>query len=198
MSATFDQAIPVVLTHEGGWVDNPADAGRETNFGISSLIIAREKITAEDLGLDPATPMPTLDDKGAVATYQPGYLKPMTVDAAKGIYKRLFWDRYKYEQIDDQTVATKIFDACVNMGQGHAHPLAQAAANDCNGWPGIAQDGVLGPASMAAINTSKPVEFIQVYADRLAGYYQAIVSKHPSQRVFLRNWLKRASWGVQP
>jgi len=32
----FDRAIVVVLEHEGGYVDNPADHGGETNYGISS------------------------------------------------------------------------------------------------------------------------------------------------------------------
>ena len=32
----FDKAIQIVLAHEGGYVNNPADHGGETNFGISS------------------------------------------------------------------------------------------------------------------------------------------------------------------
>ena len=32
----FDQAIEVVLAHEGGYSDNPLDFGGPTNFGISS------------------------------------------------------------------------------------------------------------------------------------------------------------------
>ena len=34
MSA-FELAIPIVLKHEGGFADNPADPGGATNFGIS-------------------------------------------------------------------------------------------------------------------------------------------------------------------
>ena len=32
----FEKAIEIVLAHEGGFVDHPADAGGATNFGISS------------------------------------------------------------------------------------------------------------------------------------------------------------------
>ena len=34
--ATFERAIPGLLQREGGYVNNPADEGGETNFGISS------------------------------------------------------------------------------------------------------------------------------------------------------------------
>ena len=32
---TFDHCIELVLGHEGGYVDDPNDAGGETNWGIS-------------------------------------------------------------------------------------------------------------------------------------------------------------------
>lgn len=35
MPSDFNLAIPVVLANEGGYVNNPADPGGETNFGIS-------------------------------------------------------------------------------------------------------------------------------------------------------------------
>lgn len=33
--ASFDLAIPTILANEGGYVNDPADPGGETNFGIS-------------------------------------------------------------------------------------------------------------------------------------------------------------------
>ncbi len=33
--ARFEEAIPIILSHEGGYVNDPNDAGGETNFGIS-------------------------------------------------------------------------------------------------------------------------------------------------------------------
>jgi len=33
---TFDKAIEIVLAHEGGYSDHPADGGGATNYGISS------------------------------------------------------------------------------------------------------------------------------------------------------------------
>ena len=70
--ADFNYAIKVILKHEGGWVSDPADPGGETNFGISMLIIGREKITDAELG---------------VKYTGPGWLKNMKVENASAIYK---------------------------------------------------------------------------------------------------------------
>lgn len=177
----WDEAIKVILKHEGGWVSNPADPGGETNWGISTLIIKRENITAAELGVDPAT------------MYQPNYLKPMKVDAAIALYKKLFWDRYKYEQLSDQMVATKVFDCSVNCGPGRAHKMAQQAANKCG--QSLTVDGILGPKSIAAINACDPVKFRDAMADEMRAYYTSIATAKPSLQIFLKNWLKRASWG---
>lgn len=177
---TYDQAIQVVLMHEGGWVDNPADPGAETNWGISTLIIKRENISAQELGIDPVT------------MFQPGYLKPMKVDAAKEIYKRLFWDKYGYDGLHDWRVATKIFDCGVNCGPSRAHVMAQKAVNALKG--NLVVDGALGPASMAAINALSPESFLDAMVGQMDAYYQDVVKNHPSEAIFLKNWLHRAAW----
>lgn len=59
--AAFDQAIGVVLAHEGGYTSNPDDPGGETNFGISKRRY------------------PDLD------------IKNLTVEEAKRIYQRDYW-----------------------------------------------------------------------------------------------------------
>lgn len=174
--STFEDAIPIILAHEGGWVSNPADPGGETNYGISTLIIEREGITNEDLGLPPGR--------------EPGWLKALSVDAAKSIYKRLFWDKYGYGQIEDQKAATKVFDCSVNCGPGRAHVFAQDVA-------GVHVDGILGPVSYAAINAIEPQSFVNAFGAEMASYYNNLVAKKPTLAIFLRNWLRRAAWGTQ-
>jgi lysozyme family protein len=36
----FNQAVKVILQHEGGYVDNPNDPGGATNYGISLRFLA--------------------------------------------------------------------------------------------------------------------------------------------------------------
>lgn len=189
--STFEAAIPVVLMHEGGWVNDPNDLGAETNFGISTLIIKRiqARLNLTDTGMEQwlgITP-------GTI--YKPGYMKTangFTIDRAKAIYHSEFWLAL-YEGIQSQTAATKIFDFAVNAGQGHAIPVAQKAANNCG--QNVFVDGALGPATVAAINASGTA-FIQAMANEMSAYYKQIVVNRPQNAKFLPNWLHRAAWGV--
>jgi len=178
--STFDKAIGVILTHEGGWVSNPADPGGETNFGISTLIIKRENISNADLGLDPNTQR------------VPGWMKAMKVDAAKNIYKKLFWDKYGYEQFHDQLVATKIFDCSVNCGPSRAHRMAQLAANQCG--QALSTDGIIGIHTIVGVNACSPDKWMEAMVIEMKAYYNAIALKNPALRVFLNNWNRRAAW----
>lgn len=186
--ASFDVSIKVVLQHEGGWVCDPADAGGETNFGISTLIIKR--IQAEH-GLTSAQ-METRLGISPNTLYQPGYLKPMSVTAAENIYHEVFW-LPAYEQLNSQTVATKVFDFAVNAGAAHAHEVAQRAAVACG--QACAVDGAFGPKSVAAVNAAG-LSFVQAMANEMAVYYKARVAARPANAKFLSNWLHRAAWGT--
>ncbi len=175
--AKFESAIPITLKFEGGWVNNPADPGGETNYGISMLMVRREGMTPAMLG---------------IPDFNPGSMKLMTEATAKDIYKKIFWDKPKYGLINDDIVATKIFDCAVNCGPGRAHKMAQKVANKLG--QKIAEDGALGPASFAAINACDPKQFLQAMAAEMLAYYNNLVLLHPSLGVFLHNWTKRAGW----
>ncbi len=147
--ANFELAIPVVLKNEGGYVNDPDDAGGETNFGISK------------------SSYPNVD------------IKNLTVEEASAIYKRDFW---KFDGINDQAAATKLFDAYVNM-KSHAIKAAQEVTQQT-------VDGVYGPHTEAAINNS--ANFLADFRARLVQYYKEIVEYNPEDEKFLAGWLRRA------
>lgn len=178
--SSFDESIKVVLAHEGGWVLDPRDLGRETNFGISMKFIESEKVTPQELGVDDLQ--------------TPGCLKKMKVETAKAIYRKYFWDRFGYGKILDQKVATKLMDVAVNCGPSHAHKLAQEAANDCGQH--LETDGLLGPKSFEGLNACDPVAWMKAMCARQLGYYKAIVVARPINAAFMSNWTKRAAWGL--
>lgn len=178
---TFESAIPVIMAHEGGWVHNLADPGGETMMGWSMLTIKRLGLTPKDLGLD-------------IPAFVPGCLKSVTKDVCRGLYRKFFWDKYGYGSISDPKVATKVFDCAVNCGPARAHAMVQRAATVCG--HALVDDGVLGPKSVAGINSCEPVALVKAMAEQMRTYYTLIATKRPSLQVFLKNWIHRANWGT--
>jgi lysozyme family protein len=110
----FDKCFDRLLGNEGGYVNNPADPGGETNWGISKRSY------------------PKLD------------IRNLTREAAKLIYKTDFWDRINADgltfsvafQLFDFAVnsgietAVRYFQKSLGVADdGHWGPISQAAAD---------------------------------------------------------------------
>lgn len=160
MSELFEKAITIVLKHEGGYVNDPNDLGGETKYGISKRSY------------------PHLD------------IKNLTVEQAIEIYRRDWWDKYRYGDIKDQDVATKVFDLSVNMGPATAHRLLQEALVFL-GYD-IAVDGIIGPQTIGAANKTAPRRLLQVLRWMAAHHYYRIAAQRPQSQAFLMGWLTRA------
>jgi len=174
--SSFEQAIPVVLKHEGGYSNNKKDPGGATNYGISIRFLRAQ---GRFLDLDGDGDMDAAD------------MQLLTVDTAIEIYRDLIWEPNRYAQIADQELATKVFDLAVNMGAQQANRLLQRALRACG--VALKEDGVLGLVTLGAVN--KVPGFPQLVGLRAtaAGYYRALVAAKPDQyRDFLTGWLNRA------
>jgi lysozyme family protein len=180
--ARFEDAIDVILVHEGGYVDNPHDHGGASNWGISlRYLLATGGLKAH----------PELDlNHDGLIDFRDMRLIPK--DMAIAIYERDWWAPHQYGSINDQQVATKLFDMAVNMGAARAGKLAQSALVAC-GKP-VSVDGVLGAKSFTAINSLDPANFLHVLRQKQADFYRAIVAHDPTQAQFLKGWLRRAEF----
>jgi lysozyme family protein len=177
--SNFEKAIPVLLQHEGGYVNNPNDPGGATNYGVSLRFLK----DYPEIG--------DFDHDGDVDIED---IKNMSVADATKVYKQLWWDKYKYGNIVDQTIATKVFDASVNMGSSRAHKLLQSALNKAFGMK-LTVDGVIGPASMSVINActdDTEQVLLTAYCDEMWGFYQRIIAHNPKLKVFEKGWKNRA------
>ena len=156
MLVEFDDIIEKVLEHEGGLVDDPKDAGGLTNMGISQRAYPDEDI------------------------------KGLTVERAKELYKRDYWDRYRTGNLPDRL--RHIFvDMCINMGGGRAIKILQEACNSKNATK-IDVDGGIGPATIKAATNVEP---FRLRAYRVM-FYAELVMKKPEQERFWVGWFRRS------
>ncbi|GHT91989.1 hypothetical protein FACS1894122_05210 [Alphaproteobacteria bacterium] len=159
-STKFLKAFEYLMYHEGGYSNNQADAGGETKFGISKRSY------------------PHLD------------IKKLTQDQARQIYFVDFWLKGKYESIDDEHIALKVFDLAVNVGIPQANKLIQRALRSTG--VSVTEDGIVGPVTLKAINNADSTDLLTALKSEAAGYYRLIANINPSQQRFITGWLNRA------
>jgi lysozyme family protein len=167
--ATFDIFLPMVLKFEGGYVDDPEDPGGETNKGVTMATF--QSCSHELLGIDP-----TSDN-----------LKALTDAQAGIIYKTLYWNKIQGDAIALQDLANIACDFFVNAGS-HASKLLQSVMVQMGA--NVAVDGVIGPGSIAALNSLPQLEVYRRYRQGRIAYYQALGQRFPK---FLQGWLKRVN-----
>jgi lysozyme family protein len=178
--ADFSAAIKVILGHEGGLSDHPLDHGGVTNFGLTIPFLNGNADPNKFVG----HPLPwTRED-----------ILHMTIPLAVAIYKESIWDRNQYGLIEDTLVATKAFDMAVNMGEVQGEKLVQRAVNATGYTPALMVDGNFGPKSFAAINSLSRDVLLPEIVKQQKLFYQRIIERDPSQKVFEHGWMDRAEW----
>lgn len=111
----------------------------------------------------------------------------LTQEEAKAIYRKNFWERYGWDELA-WPVCLCCLDCCINHG-GFAWILQRAAA-DCK--QALVIDGKFGPKTFAALKACDPVSLAKAIVKQRKTYYEKIVARDPSQKVFLKGWMARA------
>lgn len=182
----FNLAIPFVLKHEGKLVNNPADPGGITNYGISLRYLSALAQEHPELLSEIC-----LDGKSTVDADD---IQRMAVEEAIDLYRREWWDKYGYGNIENQAVANKVFDLSVNIGASEAIKFLQSACCQEAGAGYLVIDGVLGRASINYINRLSMTQqnnLLTSFCDIAADYYRRLVTQHPVYEKFLQGWLNR-------
>ena len=159
----FLQAFEAMIVNEGGYVLHtvPGDRGGMTYAGISRR--AHPDWTGWvdlDAGRRPEA------------------------ERVRAMYKRLYWDRLRLDEVESQRIARTLFDFAVNAGPATAAKLAQVIV-------GATPDGVVGPRTLTALNTADPDRFALAYALAKIARYRDIVTRDRSQAKFLLGWINR-------
>ena len=134
--SNFDKAFDLLIGNEGGYVNNQADPGGETNWGITRTV-------AVDNGYD-------------------GSMKLMPKETAKQIYKKMYWDKLQCDQLPF-IVAFQLFDAGVNHGNSQAVKFLQRALSVVDdgviGAKTIAATNSLDDLQIVALFNAERIEF---------------------------------------
>ena len=130
--------------------------------------------------------IPTLKAAYASGVVSHADICQLTQAEAKQIYKKNFWERYGWEELK-WPVCMMCLDCSINHG-GFAWIL-QRAAVECGQRPTV--DGKFGPQTFTALKACRPVSLAAAIVRQRKAYYEKIVVRDSSQKVFLNGWLRR-------
>lgn len=115
--ANFKKEYEKVIKAEGGYVNDPDDAGGETYLGIS------RKSNPSWKGW---TIIDFIKSQYGTKNLTARLKKNSNLDnLAKSLYKTNYWDVLELDDIPNQNIAHQLFDTCVNMGKAKAVGIAQ-------------------------------------------------------------------------
>jgi lysozyme family protein len=160
---SFENAMQILLTHEGGFSNDAHDHGGATNHGITQSELGRWRghgVSVDDV-------------------------RNLTVAEATAIYKANYWDVMNLDALHTEILQLVLFDQGVLNGpQTAVMALQQEILTTV--------DGVIGPETIAAIERfgNDSALAMRLLCDMQMRYVQ-IVKRNASQIVFLEGWLRR-------
>ena len=163
-AARFDRCVAIVLRHEGGLVDHPADPGGITNHGIS---------------LRAARGMGGLADTDGDGDVDGADIRALTPAAARAIYRALYWNAVRGDDLPPG-VDLAVFDWAVNAGPLRAARGLQRAL-------GVTVDGAIGPATLRWAREREPREVIAEVCRLRLAHLRGL----PTWPTFGRGWARR-------
>ena len=184
--AKVDVLLPFILKWEGGFVNDPADAGGATNKGVT---IATWRQCGYDKDGDGDI---DVDDLKLISD----------ADVKDRVLKPFYWDRWKADGIQSQKIANILVDWVWGSGK-HGIIIPQRIL-------GVKADGIVGNKTLSAVNFADPdqlfaaiykarVDFLnEITENSIAKYERKIGSKATEKELlkytnkrFIKGWLNR-------
>jgi len=159
MESNFEQCFALVLRNEGGYVDNPSDPGGATNLGCT-------KTSWEAWVGHPVTK----DD-----------IKALTPNDVMPLYKAKYWDTVKGDNLPIG-VDYAVFDFAINSGPSRAAKTLQQVL-------GVAADGQIGAATLAALEAANPRDVATSVCEARLTFLQGL----PTFNTFGKGWSNRVA-----
>lgn len=153
---------PLILQWEGGFVDDPVDTGGATNKGVTLKTFRR------------------FYGRGASVEQ----LRRITDEQWLHIFRTGYWDRWRADEIVDQSVAEMLVDWVWCSGvHGIKNPQRVL---------GVAPDGVVGPITIGAVNDHpSPRELFRLIKRSRLDFIDRICRSNPADERFRKGWTNR-------
>ena len=151
----FNRAFDILISHEGGFVHRPFsdDPGGATKYGVT--------------------------EKVARANGYEGQMQDLTLDFAKSVYRKQYWDSCQCDAMPD-SIRYPLFDAAVNSGAGQAIKWLQASV-------GVKADGIIGPMTRQSVNMASP----QVVRQKMIGARIRFMTNLSNWTANAKGWSRR-------
>lgn len=172
--AKFKISLQKTLAHEGGYVNDPDDLGKETYSGIS-----RNNHPDWNGWL-------LIDNAKKLSGFP--HLLVNDIELQKQVelfYLYEFWLRLKADDIQNQTSADSIFDFAINAGTSTSVQLVQSII-------GTKADGIIGEQTLKKLNSLDFGYFQPAFTVGKISHYIAIIQKRPVNKKYLYGWIIRA------
>lgn len=159
-----DTCIRRILTHEGGWANDPRDPGGATNLGVTIGTLKR-------LGMD-------LDGDGDTDIAD---LRQLEVEDAVRVYRHFYWNKVEADLLPvgvDYATA----DFAVNSGVQRASRYLQRVV-------GAKQDGDVGPKTLAAVEAMDPEQIVRELCDARMAFLRGL----SHWNTYGNGWTRRVS-----
>lgn len=167
MDSNSQNIVPHIYAAEGGWVNDPADAGGETNKGITY------RVWCDFFGSDS-------HDR----------FMEMSIEDWQTIYIKGYWDKCRCSELP-QAVADIVAEYAFMSGPSQAIRTLQTSINKLQGSPSLKVDGVIGSMTIAAAKRCNlGLLCKQLFVERRL-FYVAIIARRPANARFRNGWENR-------
>ena len=159
--ADYRKLKPFILKWEGGFVNDKDDLGGATNKGVTLATFR------------------SVYGQGKTATD----LKNMTDEQWDKIFKKYFWDKWKADEIKDQSVANILVDWVWASG-AYGIKIPQRVL-------GVSVDGIVGAKTIAAVNAMAGKPLFNLIKQERIEFVNRICTSRPQNKKFKKGWLNR-------
>ena len=156
--ANSSKLVPFILQWEGGFVNDPDDLGGATNKGITIGTFTEYKKRKGQKA-------PTVDD-----------LKNISDAEWHDVFKSLYWDRWKADEIKSQAIANILVDWVWASGS-HGIKRPQRLL-------GVKADGIVGKQTIAALNAMDAATLFKMIKDDRAKFIDEICKARPKNEKY--------------